>query len=201
MISPSVPSSSGSSAPGRRKVWVPVAIFSTIGLLVLGLVVDFIPAIGFRDRRAMVVFGAIGLWLAVLLYRDMLRRERTSAGQAGWKTWLMFPCLAAMLGLVVWIILIIAVPWMITRVLGSDHQLRATMQTEERLYSRQLCDHRLTGGPVRDAFPQLICIDPDFYKRYPDQTVAVDLKGKVTSLGFAIISVHHVNRTASDHAD
>lgn len=180
---------------------MPVSIFAAIGLLMLGLVVDCIPAIGFRDRRAAILFGAIGLWLAALLYCDKFRRERTSVRRAGWKIWLWFPWLAAMLGVFVWVVLIKAVPWTITRVFGSDHQLQATMQTQERMYSRQLCDHRLTGDPVRGAFPPLICIDRDFYQRYPDQAVTVELKGKVTPLGLAIISVRHVTPAGHVHVD
>ena len=186
--------------PGRRNVWVPVSIFAPIGLLVLGVVVDFIPAIGFSDRRAVILFGAIGMCLAAVLYREKFMRERTSVRQAGWRIWLWFPWLAAMLGFFVWIVLIVAVPWMITRVFGSDHQLQTMMQTEH-MYSRQLCDHRLTGGPIRGAFPPLICIDPDLYQRYPDQAITVELKGKVTPLGFAIISVHHVAPTGHVHVN
>lgn len=192
---------SGCPQRGRRNVWVPISICALIGLLVLGLVVDFIPAIGFRDRRAAILFGAIGLWLAALLYRDKFRRERTNVRRVDWKIWLWLPWLAAMLGIFVWVVLIKAVPWTITRAFGSDHQLQATMQTQKRMYSRTLCDHRLTGGPVMRTFPPFICIDPDFYQRYPDQAVTVEFRGKTSPLGLAIISVHHVTPAGHVHAD
>lgn len=181
-------------------VWVLVAIFTVLGLLIVGCVVDFIPASGFKGQRGVVVFGALGVFLTVLVYRDMFKREQTSARQASWKIWLVSPGVAAMLGAFAWVVVVKAVPWSITRTFGSDHQLQAMMETDH-VYSTRMCDHRLKGGPLVNNFPPFVCISPDCYQRHPDQMVMIELRGKATPLGFAIISVHHLTSGEHAHAD
>lgn len=192
--------SPGSGQPKRRNVWVPVAIFTALGLPILGSVVDFIPAKEFQSRFAIFAFAGIGLWGAVLLYRAMLKRERTSVWQTDLKTWLMLPFLVALLGVSAWFACSKAVPWAITSVFGTSYHLKATMQTD-RVHSAQLCDYRLKGGPLVGTMPSFICISPDDYRRFPDQTVEVMLEGKVTRLGFAINSASHISGVKDVHGD
>lgn len=175
---------------------------SVLGLLILGVFVDFIPAAGFYGERAAIVFAVIGLCLTVLVYRALIIRTPFLAAlsQMGWMAWLGVLLTPLFLGLLAWLLLVKIGPWAMTRAFGVDHQERVMMHTERR-YSRRSCDHLLRGGPFKATTPDYFCVSEDSYLRFPDRAVIVDLKGKSTRFGFAVTSVHHVSAIDDPNAD
>ena len=173
-----------------------------LGLLILGVFVDFIPAAGFYGERAAIVFGVIGLFLTVLIYGALISRGPflAAVSQAGWKAWLGVLLTPFFLGLLAWLLLVKVGPWAITRAFGMEHQERVMMRTEHR-YSRNSCDHLLRGGPFEATTPDYLCVSESYYLRFPGRAVIVDLKGKSTRLGFAVTSVHHVSTINDPNAD
>lgn len=175
---------------------------AVLGLLILGVFVDFIPAAGLYGERAAIVFVVIGLCLTVLIYGALIIRTPFLAAllQAGWMAWLGVLLTPLILGLLAWLLLVKVGPWAITRAFGMDHQERVTMRTEHR-YSRNSCDHLLRGGPFEATTRDYLCVSEGYYLRFPDQAVIVDLKGKASRLGFAVTSIHHVSINDDSNAD
>lgn len=173
---------------------VVAGILATMGLVLLGLFVDFVPAAGLHGAHMAIAFGFIGLCLTAALLGAMMVKGTfaSTMTRMGWKGWMAIALMPAMLGVLAWILSVKALPWAFTRMFGAEHEVRALMHTDH-VRSRRWCDHRLKGGPFEATMPSFICIGSRYYARYPDQEVIVRLKGKRSALGFAVTSVHHVS--------
>lgn len=73
--------------------------------------------------------------------------------------------------------------------IGGSFEEAYVMQTDHQS-SRSTCEYRLRGGPMEHGFPDYLCIQEDLYHRYPQQQVAVILKGQRSRLGTHIVEIY-----------
>ncbi len=165
--------------------------FLVMGLILLGLFVDFAPSEFLQGRYLKWPFLMVGIVLTVLLRKHNRRLGRPTdiEGQGRIANVFMFLGTPVMLGFLTWLLLAKTVPWLLTLAVGRSFEEAYVMQTYSQS-SRQSCEYRLRGGPIEHAFPDYLCISESLYRRYPEQRIAVTLKGRRSVLGSQIAEIY-----------
>ena len=120
----------GSESPTGGKVALTVGLLGFLALGIVGMTVEFIPADGLHGAPAMWVFGCVGLMLTVaaMLQGIASGRLHLPGGLAGMKAVLGILLMPALVGVMLWLVCIKALPWAYARVLGEPVDIIATMQ-------------------------------------------------------------------------
>lgn len=183
----------GSESPTGGKVALTVGLLGFLALGIVGMTVEFIPADGLHGAPAMWVFGFVGLMLTVaaMLQGIASGRLRLPGGLAGMKAVLGILLMPALVGFMLWLVCIKALPWAYARVLGEPVDIIATMQLDHSR-SRRSCDTKLRGGPMAATMPGYVCVSKRYYDAHPDRHVRVRLAGRQTLMGTAILEVFHI---------
>lgn len=139
------------------------------------------------------VFGFLGLMLAIAAILNAIAsgRMRLPAGLESVKAVLGLLLLPLLIGGMLWLAFIKALPWAYARLMGRPVNIEATMHLQRR-HSRRSCDTKLKGGPMEATFPNYLCVRKRYYDAHPDKDVRVRLTGRQTLMGTAIIGVFHV---------
>ncbi|MEB1549435.1 hypothetical protein VDQ94_11060 [Xanthomonas campestris pv. campestris] len=172
--------------------WMKIGtFFAVMGLLVLGLFADFVPVQFLQGRTLKWPCLAVGIVLTVWLRRHNRRLGRPTDldGHGRIFSVFMFFATPVMLGFVSWLLLAKTAPWLLTWAIGGSFEEAYVMQTDHQS-SRSTCEYRLRGGPMEHGFPDYLCIHEDLYHRYPQQQVAVILKGQRSRFGTHIVEIY-----------
>lgn len=94
-----------------------------------------------------------------------------------------------MMGFLSWLFLAKAIPWGVTLLVGATFEETYVMQTYHQSTS-DFCKYQLRGGPMEHAFPNYLCIKEELYRRYPEQPIAVTLKGQRSVLGARVTEIY-----------
>jgi hypothetical protein len=183
----------GAENPTRARVVGMSLLWVFIGLMTMGLFVDFIPADGLHGVPAVLVFGFVGLVLTVATLLMGITKGRASdvirRGGGTTRTALSVAILPPMFGLMLWLATVKGAGWLVTRSIGTP-EAKHVMLLTHHTSSRRSCDYQLKGPPLDASFPGYVCIPEALYRSHPNQTIAVELRGRSTAAGFAIISVY-----------
>lgn len=165
-------------------------IFVIMGLIVLSLFTEFIPAEFLQGRYWKWPALVVGILLTLLLRRRNRRLglplELEGEGRVAKVA--MFFAMPMMMGFLFWLLLAKALPWLVTLAFGNDFEEAYVMQTYYQ--SSAGCAYQLRGGPVEYAFPNYLCINEASYLRFPDQQIAVTLKGQRSFLGSRVSKIY-----------
>lgn len=168
-----------------------LAVLTVLGLVPLGMFVDFVPAAFLYGRQWLLPMLLVGVVMTVLLavlgYRQGQMSVITDKGPL-FSIFMLFGS-PLLLGAVSWLILAKSLPWMFTRVAGTPFREVHVMQVHYQ-DSRRSCDYRLLGGPMKRSIPEYLCINEAFYRRHPEQEVPVLLTGQRSALGMRIEHVY-----------
>lgn len=156
------------------------------GLSMLGLLVDFAPAVALRSGPmvfAMIVLGCMGT-LALKRHGERLGTWKLGLARGVAAVTVLLFLLSGM----AWLIFAKAIPWAYTLALGKTYREPHTMQAHYSK-SRYGCAYQLRGGPMESSFPSFVCVSPGFYARHPEQVVKVEVSGLRSALGTQVESV------------
>lgn len=171
------------------------AIFNAIlapvvGLMLVGLFVDFVPAALLRGSPMMFLMFACGVaGTFALVQRN--RKHGNFDQLPRFKRWLGLVLMPFVLMGVFWLIAAKALPWAYTLAVGAPFRESYRMQTHYTR-SRYSCDYRLRGGPMEHGFPDSVCISRDYFAAHPDQDVEVEVTGSRSALGTQIEQIRGV---------
>lgn len=167
------------------------SIFMMLGLIPPSLFATFISAEFLQGRYWKWPALAIGIALTVLLRRHNRRLGRPTDMDGGGRVLkvFMFFGMPVMLGFLSWLFLAKTIPWLLTWVLGGAFEEAYVMQTYHQSKGN-FCEYQLRGGPIEHAFPDHLCIKEELYLRYPEQPIAVTLKGQRSFLGSRVAEIY-----------
>ncbi|CAD0361057.1 hypothetical protein CFBP7900_33850 [Xanthomonas hortorum pv. carotae] len=183
-----------SGATSKRTKPIKLAlVLGLLGLLVLGVFGNFIPATFLSGRQWVAPMLLTGAILTVLPFLHAYRYGRLKAvvRKGVFNTLLAIVVAPPLLGCVCWLMLARGAPWVYTRIAGVSFQEMHVMQTEY-FRSGRSCKYRLSGGPLEDRFPSHLCISEALYRRHPDQQMTVVLTGQRSVLGMRIAAIEDV---------
>ncbi|WOB28531.1 MULTISPECIES: hypothetical protein [Xanthomonas] len=166
------------------------SIFVMMGLILLSLFTEFIPAEFLQGRYWKWPALVVGILLTMLLHRRNRRLGLSLEldGEGRVTKVAMFFGMPVMMGFLFWLLLAKTLPWLLTLTFGSEFEEAYVMQTYYQ--SSAGCKYQLRGGPVEHAFPNYLCINEVSYLRYPDQQIAVTLKGERSFLGSRVSKIY-----------
>lgn len=168
-----------------------LALLALLGLVPLGMFVDFVPAVFPYGRQWLLPMLLVGGVLTALLFVHGHRQGRLSVITEKGPLFSVFMIFASplLLGFMSWLIVAKSLPWMFTRMAGTPFREVYVMQAHYQ-HSRRSCDYRLLGGPMKYSIPKYLCISESFYRRHPEQEVPVLLTGQRSALGMRIEQVY-----------
>lgn len=168
-----------------------LGLFALLGLVPLGLFVDFVPAASLAWGQSLLPMLLVGVVMTVLLAVHGHRQGRMSVVTEKGPLFSVFMIFASplLLGFASWLILAKSLPWMFTLVAGTPFREVHVMQAHYQ-HSRRFCDYKLIGGPMKYSVPEYLCINEAFYRRHPEQEVPVLLTGQRSALGMRIEHVY-----------
>jgi len=167
-----------------------LALLALLGLVPLGIYVDFVPAAFMHGRRWVFPMLLVGAVMTGLLFVRGQRQGRISliTNKGPFFSAFMICATPLLLGFMSLLIVTKSVPWMFTRIAGTSFREVHVMQAHYQ-YSRRSCNYRLVGGPMTNSIPPYLCTSEAFYRRHPEQAVAVLLAGQRSALGMRIEQV------------
>ncbi|WP_064528299.1 hypothetical protein [Xanthomonas graminis] len=168
-----------------------LAVLALLGLVPLGMFVDFVPAAFLYWRKWLLPILLVGVVLTALLFVHGHRNGRMYVITKKGPFFSVFMIFAAplLLGFMGWLIVGKSLPWVFTRIAGAPFREVHVMQAHYQ-HSRRSCDYRLLGGPMKHSIPEYLCISEAFYRRHPEQEVPVLLTGQRSALGMRIEHVY-----------
>ncbi|MCS3745733.1 hypothetical protein [Xanthomonas sp. 3793] len=167
------------------------SIFVMLGLIPPSLFATFIPVEFLQGRYWKWPALVMGIALTVLLRRRNRRLGRPTDMDGGGHVLkvFMFLGMPVMMGFLSWLFLAKAIPWGVTLLVGTTFEEAYLMQTYHQSKS-DFCEYQLRGGPIDHAFPDHLCIKEELYLRYPEQQIAVTLKGQRSVLGARVTEIY-----------
>ncbi|MCC8471652.1 hypothetical protein [Xanthomonas phaseoli] len=167
------------------------SIFVMLGLIPPSLLATFIPVEFLQGRYWKWPALAMGLALTVVLRRRNRRLGRPTDTEGGGRVLKVFMSLGmpVMMGFLSWLFLAKAIPLGVTLLVGTTFEQAYVMQTHHQSKS-DFCAYQLRGGPMEHAFPDHLCIKEELYLRYPEQPIAVTLRGQRSVLGARVTEIH-----------
>lgn len=164
-----------------------VLIVVVLALMLLGSFVDFAPAPFFWTDAWQLAMLAIGI--ALLIWMLLAANRRGRLRDIGVLRIVgMCAVLPVLFALCAWMVLSKGLPWIVTKVGGTEFQGSTVMRTSHR--ALRACPYRLLGdGMVKQGVPSLLCIDAAIYRQYPERDVQVVLSGRYSIFGRSIDDV------------
>ncbi|KFN41399.1 hypothetical protein N789_05855 [Arenimonas oryziterrae DSM 21050 = YC6267] len=155
------------------------------------LFANFVPSEDwYRIGNGLAIAAAVGA-AAAMYWGYATGRMRTQEGASLFNKVLMYTLLPFMLYAMFWMIIVHALPDLVTLAVGDPHEEPASLIRDE-YHGRRGCRYRVEGEALRRKFLSHVCIGEMFFAELPDRPVALVLKGKATWFGF------HVSHVARD---